>query len=1235
MAETTAIPRATMDEIRAQVAAESQSVDHIQWQTEIARLGIAGVNLTTGKDALPAGKVRQLTNGVPLMNGGVQTRPGLTVLTQGGANIHSAYRLNDSKNATSILLWGVDGNLAWANSGAFNYAYSGFSGKPLSFSSWETEYAGEPWAFIADANQMAKMRSDGLALPIGLPKAAQPTSIVVQAPLVTPVCTFTSSDFTGANDWSPIQGYGTDGLTAGLPSFGGTESTLITITPGLTAKPYYSGMSVAHAVDLTTLPNPLGGTITSTDQDLIHFSLRVTNPEVISEVRLYFVVGPYTDAAIPGLSVDVSGVQPNSSAYARAFRMSDYTTFLNLTGTALDAASQQRAAAVTAGQEVITRTGRLRYLLKTGVSNQATQQAANTAAKQALVQSQFTPLVGSPVNMISSAQLPGADVWVEYGIVGRPLRKADFLKIGNAGEEGFTWANVSGIVIVILTTIASPTTLDFDDMYLTGGYDPDVSEPDSAWYDYRVCNVDKRTGARSNPSDVMYADADNKNVYGISCARQLITVHPSAYGDGNIFQEVYRRGGSLVDTWYGPVADNKATGDGQPLVDTMSDVTALATGSVDIDHDQPVTTTAANGDAIYAQPLGFLLPGPINGYLIGGGDPNRPGDIYWCKQGEPDHWPAFNHQQVCPPSETLLNGGMYGGQAFIFSRERMYSVQVGFGDSPISSSPTDCAQGPVGRWAITVGPGGIYFASRDAVRVTQGGISVPISDDIRPLFHGETVDGYYPIDFSQPDAIRLDVHGDDIWFGFINTNGTRDWWVFSLIYKTWRNVTFAPAIGMAYSDQALGEGLKLILGGSASGRAYLHTGVSDNGASFTVKVRTGALLATTREEKLFGDVAVWGDFTDTDPILTTRLDVDQVVNTSDTVIGQAGYREYLLHPFGEVPQHAQSISFDAEWTSGAATPATLYQFGISVAVQPEITMKRATTWQPLNTNGEAYLTGCWIDSDTFGNPIDVIVEALLGGVRTTITTLTITSDAGRRQWFDWPAVHCDMIRLRPVGDCEPWMLYGQGWLWRPEPARLPGMDSGFINLGDTYYTGLDLEIDTFGADKRVIVVVDGNVTLIDPATSVAVLHRSTPSGRLDRHITLPWGRGHIYRFYVHRHRPGPALHQQVVRRPGAQRTGELEPEFHHRRHARRQVDQGDSARVRHVRPDQAGECRSGRDTGCGRSLSGPHLGPARRADCVRSGARAGISNLPGGQFPGPVVFVGVAVRPGTVSADPV
>ncbi len=313
----------------------------------------------------------------------------------------------------------------------------------------------------------------------------------------------------------------------------------------------------------------------------------------------------------------------------------------------------------------------------------------------------------------------------------------------------------------------------------------------------------------------------------------------------------------------------------------------------------------------------------------------------------------------------------------------------------------------------------------------------------------------------------------------------------------------------------------LLVGGQANGIAYLEGGTTDDGTPIACVARTGALtFGQPREEKLFGDVALRARMANSDLTIQALLNADTIANTPITISGGAvtpvgpdASDRYVLDLFGTTPQHGDSLSLEFSWSSRADAVDLPGISGLAtdVALQPEVTMNRATTWQPLNEVGEAYLMGCYIDCDTGGTSRTILVEGLLGGAPVAVATLTVNSSHGRRLWFSWPAVHVDMIRLRPTGDCASWMLFGQGWITDAEPPRISKWDANAENHWDTYCTGLDLEIDTFGADKTIDVLIDG--ALIKTQTVNA-------TGRLVRHITLPWTRGHVYRFHATDTNPG-------------------------------------------------------------------------------------------------------------------
>lgn len=1043
-------------------APESAAVDHLTWETKPIRVGQAGVNLAKSVDSLEANELAILTNAVPTSGGGVEVRQGQTsfiTMASSAARVHSMARLNDPNNNTFTRFWGADQTLQRGATGAAAVVESGFSGNPLTFAAWETEFSGEPWMYIADADQMRKASRTSAVLEIGLPAPDPPTYGLAEE-LRTAIAAFDDTDGTDAALWSGVGGVDDAGDGASdLPNItdvAGVQGSAVNVQTvvGSAGKGYPTAISLPIALDLTKLQ---GGTVDAADDDIVYWSMKIDVPTAIAEIRWYFVVGDFTPDVIPGADPAF-----NLDAYVRVYRPSDYSDFAANAQTALNAGARVRTTQLIDGYAV------------------PRVSTANEPAVQSLV---------------------GAGIWTPYGVIGAPVRRGEFLKIGNAGDAGKTWADISGIVIVIQTSSAVEVNITFDDAYLTGGGNPDTSEPDAIGYDYRITHYDLATGAESN----MSAAQDPPTL--LDSRRQRVVVTPaSAFGRATVVQRAYRRGGSLGDDWFGPVGQSET--DGGEIVDNTLDITAAATGTGPVNHDQPITTTDDNGDAIYAQPLPILF-GPISGYLFGLGDPYRPGDLYWCLRDEPDHWPAVNHESICPAAEILQAGGVYGTQGFCFSTRRLYLVAVNPADGSVSTSPTECSEGLEGRWGMAVGLGGVYFVARDGIRVTQLGTSKLLSDQLRPLFRGLSKNGYHAIDFDHPEELRLGILGDELHFGFRDSTGGASWWIYSLIYEQWRFHSYGRIPCLATSEPGQGSlAATSILGGLTTGAAYYYSGYDDDGVAISWQVRTGADdCDRPREEKLFGDLVVWADLAGSAFRIQPLFNVEKTTGAVGSLTGSVGPERYLFDLFGVVPQHANTISIDLQGSGMASARPTIQQVGVAVASQPEITMNRATTWTPLNSTGEAYLQGCRIDCDTGGTDRTLLVEGLLNGDAAPVATLTINSSGGRRIWRSWTAVHVDMVRLRPIGACDAWMLFGIGWLSAPEPPRLALWDTGLENLGDTYYTGVDIECDTFGHDKTLVCVIDGNIVPSVPSIINA-------NGKRLIHITFQAGRGHIYQFYT-------------------------------------------------------------------------------------------------------------------------
>lgn len=1085
------------------------------FQTPIARIGRGGLQLNKAMDDLTLEECQGLSN---LYTSGAEmtTRLGQTLFaTIGGGTIHSIRRLNAPRLGTFTHFWGA--GAGWYRTGGTQLD-AGLSGNPLTFLPVRPPFSGEPWMVMADTNAMRKATLTGGSLPLGLPVPASLTTAVGTAQTF-PILAFDSSDGSQAAQWqafagqaptflftqtgSPPSQFSLAVVKADIPGVNGKGVRIgAAFTGGVPGPGWTTGLGISFGFPRNFANFTVGGTSAITDDDLLHLSLKIDQPGNVSEVRVYFVCSPYTvpqplsgnpeDWSLPGMGIGAF----SPSAYLMTLRPSDYTSGL--------------------------------------LALESFQSAADRVRTAQFLESFADPIAAAVSGKPSAETGAGAGVWATFsgtvkGTDGKtyqlpPIRRGDLAKIGTAGQAGTDWAAITGMYVTVISTTQSTTTtgitidMALDDMYFTGGSGPDTTELGSQAYDYRVTNYDPRTGARSNGSAIQSgapgaaATTPDKT---LDAARQPIVITPAAYGDPAIRQEAYRRGGVLNDTWYFTAVN---TANGGPITDTFADVDLLNVATLPLENFQPVSTVDAAGNTILAQPLPIVF-GPFDdGTICGLGDPYRPGHLYASLPGQIDHWPSTGGYavEVCSPAEELLNGCLIGGSGFVLSRERGYTVYTNLsGGTGVVATPSGCVPGLAARWGFCPGPGGVFYVAKDGVRVTSGGDSTLLSEALWSLFHKETRNGFLPIDFSVPAAIRLAVYDTDLYFLYQDTGGTRRCVVYSLLYRTWRNYTFARPLAVLYSDETQSEqdtqGQLRLLMGSTTGSAYTLSGFTDDGVAIGYQLRTGAWHWNhPREEKLLGDLVLEANLQGSTITVQTFLNSETIVNTAQAVTGGLQRTRFLFDPFGATPQHARNVSTDF---SGAAPPTaqvTLVLAGLAFLLEPEVTMNRVTAWEALRPT-ESYLYACCLDCDTGGTPRTILVEYDLAGVVATAATLTVNANGRHKLWFSWPAVHGQLVRLRPQGACQPWMVWNVEWVGQEEPPRIAGWDTNFEDLGDSYYTGLDVEVDTFGQPKTLQIYADQ--VLIATQTVTA-------AGRKHLHLTFLPGRAHIYRFVATDANPG-------------------------------------------------------------------------------------------------------------------
>jgi hypothetical protein len=1082
------------------------------FETHTVRFGVGGLNLKDSLDVMEGWA--RLTNVWHENEAEATTRPGQEVLAthQGAGGAHSVRVLNDPRLGNATRFWGVGGGLERGYQGATTLIDGGYSGDPLTLLPHRTTLTPDPWMYVADKNKVRKVRGyDGLVLPVGLRKPRTPTTALDKEYSSALVLTLDSTDAAAAN-WTPAPGRDEEGNLVGTPDAAvddttdsGSPAVYLTPNPGDTSGTtgaYDSWWGIALPRNLDVLNEVTGpGTRTASDEDIFHLEMKMAQPDQIAEIRLYIVVSEEFDALqLPGVAPAApagGGDAPpykNTDAYVKAFRPNDYLQFVAAHQSQIEAAEQARIFALR-------------------------DKDAQTRAYNDQRKSWEDRRAESDPGRAPGFQLGlGSHQWFSYGLLGSPLRRGDFQRIGST--EGRNWSTITGVIIYMRTNIKGVTAIAFGDAFLTGGAGPDTTEPGVQAYDYRCTHYDTRTGAESNGSDVQgEVRTDPQSVTfelaPIDPVRRQVVVRPTAFGDGAMRQKVYRRGGTLIDDWY-LVGMND--GDGADFPDNLSDTAIALAGTLPTDHYELVPTVDSDGKTILAQPLAAIF-GPLEGMLFGCGDHLRPGFLYFSVPDEPDHWSAFGNVEVCAPSEELMHGGLLGSQGFVFSRQRLYFIYPNLGGAQgVTTAPGLCTRGLISRWAFCVGPGGyIYFVAEDGVFATNGGPEEWLSEAINPLFYGNSINGYLGIDRDPgvpADALRLTVWENALYFQYQDAGGNRQVLVYSLLQKFWRHYNFKyPNATVQGLDERI-----LVVGGYQTGASYLHKGADDAGTLIPCVIQSGSFSAGRREEKLFGDA-----FLDVDPRVNLAvnfyLNEDTYANNQIPIVASVtGRQRFLLHAFGDSPQKAHSVSCQVSWSS--LSPPTLYQLGYSITPQPDLTNARVTNWDDLNSPDEVWLSGLTLDCDTGGADKQIFIERDFAGLRTTVATFTVNSANRHKFKFSWPAVPSHMVRIRPdpVG-CAPWVLYRADWINLAEPPRISKWDIHFENRWDQYYTGLDLYCDTGGAEKRIEIWVD-QARLINTLGGNLTYWPIVASGRRVVHLTLPWGRGHVFRFFAIDDNPG-------------------------------------------------------------------------------------------------------------------
>ena len=994
--------------------------------------GVAGVDLRRDPEFLEPNVLARMTNVVWGGEGELVGRPGLTevadTLAGQGISAHTAARLDDPQTGSFVRVWGAGDGLYFGQSGsALTLLETGFSGTPMIAVPWRPNISGKTYLYIADGAKMRKVSFDGGISPLALSAPITATRTELATTLKIAI-----EDFDDATEWTDNNGGGAASAADDTSDKKeGAACVAFTAGVGSATEGFNCYFAKALDLDLTTYTTPAGSTRAVGNEDNFHLWMHVDKPNFLQEVRIYFVVSDdFDDSVIPGTSATV-----NKDAYMKSVRANDATSLLELEA-AFFAGGEDKVKEVLLSQNLDT-----------------TNTATSTTAKAKLQAEQ------EQASRLKSLFLsPGRGQWTELGIAGRAFRRSSFIRIGNDDKRG--WNTVTGIVIAIRTITDESVIVKMDDLYIYGGYGPDTSEVGSVSMDWRHINYHIKTGARSNPSPIQ-DDADK-----LDPIRQAVRCFPEVYGDEDVRQRFYRRGGTNgLSAWF-LVGQNSA--DGVCGLDVKTDLEIQLSAQLETDNDQPVTTEDAEGNEVLAQPLNAIW-GPYNQHFFGCGDPYRRGFLYWSKYGEPDQWPAANNEDVCSPSEELMIGTVYGGQSYVFSRERGYSisVRVSGNTTVVTVSPTTIGRGVVSRYGLATGREGIYFVARDGVFRTRGQAEEPLAEErLQPLFQGLTRNGYAPINFDQPDRIQLDILGSDLHFIYLDTAGVSQHWVYDIFLNRWRHNNYAQSVQSIACEPR--DNVTII--GATAGKFFVtdEAATTDDGEPIVGLLRFGALnQGAVRTRKQYGDLDWELDLAGESVTLSTYLD-NGTRQLDDLTVGPGtGRQRYIFDPFSEQideNKKGHDVTFELAWEATVGRPR-IYTAGLTYLPLPLEQSSRVTDWDFGGRGTDKFYKGIELEVDTRGQTIRMDIE--VDGEKH--ETLVVRTEARESLHFSFPQFRGRLVRLHPQVGAAKAEIYRIRWISDEEPLQLPIWQTQFTDHGIPGYHSVNSMFIAWRSTERVCV----------------------------------------------------------------------------------------------------------------------------------------------------------------------
>ena len=481
-----------------------------------------------------------------------------------------------------------------------------------------------------------------------------------------------------------------------------------------------------------------------------------------------------------------------------------------------------------------------------------------------------------------------------------------------------------------------------------------------------------RTGSESNPSDEMSVE--------------VAEIKPTTYNNNNTVKDpgqavkitgfttptdpqidrlrIYRLGGTLNEY----ILEQEVPWDTVEFTSYESDIAIASNPILSFENDVPFTTLIPSDEAedvpgqyveeddefgitrptsLFETPMGRAWGPFVGSYIFACGDPYRPSVCYWTNYGRPDGASDLNEVQVTSTVTPLQNGFIFGGNPFVFTKDKLYALDWSgpFATPAFVPRETPIGMGLSAPEALAVGTHGVFFLSKDGIYVTDGQTYAKsiTEDSLKPIFLGQQVgvgdplhDDVYLEPFNWDEdwlsECYLMVAAQELHFLYWDTELQRIHLVYDILQDRWQKFRPSNAKYAAYVYGDVNQSKYTVLMALNDGFVYEISEDLEEGdqtssedfyaeVPFACEVRTSAGdLGKPLIEKEFGvaqlDVDAFQKQIDWKPLYNAETQTGTPLRIGpDTTNGRRTYT------FSLEDYYAKNISYDFTWEG----KAILYQ----------------------------------------------------------------------------------------------------------------------------------------------------------------------------------------------------------------------------------------------------------------------------------------------------------------------